>query len=160
MPLVAPLAMLQTPPQQSAPVVHTSPFCSQKPEGSQRPPAQRPEQQSVATLQMSPRIPPHPVASGVQVPAVPQAPLQHSAPVVHAMVSETHGGGEQTPTKQTPPQQSIDVEHAPPSFKQPGASVVAESVLPESEPPVSFPPEPSFPDPSLPPVPSFPPCPS
>src|SRR5215472_11528006 len=100
-----PTVMLQTPPQQSAGWLHTSPTWPQKDDGEQTPPAQSCEQQSPFKLQVSPRT--RHMLMGVHVPPVPQMPLQHCEPLEQGWLSDVHDGLVQTPVVQTPVQQSL-----------------------------------------------------
>jgi hypothetical protein len=103
-PSVLPEAMVQTPPQQSGPWVHVSPFWMQKDDAMEQwPPWQSCEQQSAfcahvlpAVLQheLPPSLPavadvthPLPVLSDAQVPFV-QVPLQQAPSELHSSPSD------------------------------------------------------------------------
>jgi hypothetical protein len=123
-PLVAPVAMVQMPPQQSVPMVQVSPFWPQNEGELQMPPEQSREQHSAPPAQALPRLL-HVGLSGTHMPPV-QLPLQQSELALHAWLSEVHGAMLQTPPAQLPEQQSSLAVHAAPSVPQ----------LPPSLPPV------------------------
>jgi hypothetical protein len=82
-PIVMPLAIVHTPPQQSGPWVHASPFWMQNDEAMEQvPDAQSDEQHSVLAEHALPAVL-HVVLSGLQVPPEHEPP-QHCASVVHA----------------------------------------------------------------------------
>jgi len=89
-PFVAPVATLQTPPQQSALVMHTSPACPQNDEGVHRPSKQSPEQHSPLVVHALPVVL-QVVLSGTHLPLM-QSPLQQSALALHDPWSEVHAG--------------------------------------------------------------------
>jgi hypothetical protein len=110
--------MVQMPPQQSVPLLHTSPFWTQNEGWLQTPPTQNNEQHSEPFVHVFARIL-QAVVSGVHVPPV-QVPLQQAALEPHAWLSEVHGVGWQTPPVQVPEQQSLMVAHTAPSARQVG----------------------------------------
>jgi hypothetical protein len=175
-PSVAPLAMLQRPPQHSTAVRHVSPTCRQKDgAGEQTPSTQYFEQQSVATSHGLPDVR-HASLSGAHDPFV-HVPPQHSSFAEHSSPSATHWPSEHSPPMHENEQQSGPVSHSakagaqtsgpvPPGLPPPVAEPpVAEP--PIEEPPVSLPPVPSPPAPPFdepevpeeePPVAPWPPC--
>jgi hypothetical protein len=108
-----PFVALQMPPQQSAPVWHASPFCSQKLETAQTPLAHRPEQHSPSPAHALPSVL-HSVFSGVHF-EFSQVPLQQSLSFTQARLSDVHCGKLHTPEMQSPEQQSPATLHAEPS---------------------------------------------
>jgi hypothetical protein len=78
---------------------------------------QNDEQHSEAVVHAFPSVE-HVVLRGVQVPPVPQVPLQHCELVVHDLLSLVHGGGWHEPATQLFEQQSPDDVHATPSGVQ------------------------------------------
>jgi hypothetical protein len=118
-PFVIPAATVQTPLQQSAFRVQTSPVCVQNEGGKQTPLKQSMPQHSALVVQAFPRTK-HPVLSGVHVPFA-QLPLQHSPLLPHAALSEVQGGTWHTPPTHVPEQQSPFVMHPAPSWRQPAS---------------------------------------
>ena len=89
MPIVAPLGLVQRPPQQSRSAPQASPFCTQYEEAAaQRPPLQSFEQHSPLPAQGLPELL-HVVLSGTHAPAV-HLPPQHWPSAVHAPLSAMH----------------------------------------------------------------------
>jgi len=115
-PMVAPDAIVQMPPQHSASCAHASPSCVQYDDGPQWPLAlQSCEQHSVETPHVLPSVL-HVVLSGVQV-LFWHEPPQHSPSCVHAPLSDTHWVAAQTLPMQLPRQQSVFAEHDAPAIE-------------------------------------------
>jgi hypothetical protein len=90
-PALCPVAMLQTPAQQSPFFMHMSPLWPHHEDGWHVPLAQRPEQQSALALQVLPKVWQPPLPSGAHVPFV-HVWLQHSAFELHGWLSAVHIG--------------------------------------------------------------------
>jgi hypothetical protein len=115
-PIVWPWATVHTPPQQSGPDVHASPSCVQNDEANeQRPPAQSCEQQSVFCAHVLPLVL-QVVLSGVHVPL--HLPPQHSASLVHAVLSERQACPLHLPPTQESEQHCSAEVHAAPDTSQ------------------------------------------
>jgi hypothetical protein len=107
-PRVAPVAIVQTPPQQSGPREQASPFWMQNDEAiEQWPDAHSCEQHSELCAHALPDVL-HDLPSAAQVPPE-HVPLQQSAPAVHACPSEAQACVPQCPPTQASEQHSIDV---------------------------------------------------
>jgi hypothetical protein len=176
-PSEAPDAFVQMPPQHSASAPHTSPVWVQNETcAAQLPFLQRCPQHSVLFVHELPAVLQLPF-NGVQAllpeSPPPQVPLQHSASVVQAWLSEVHSVAPQLPPSHTSVQHSVATAHESPAVLQvPGGLVhtfsagsqlaeqqseLAAHVAPASSqlaPPVPPEPEPALP--ALPPAPSEP----
>jgi len=116
-PSVAPVAIVQTPPQQSGPCEQVSPFWMQNEDAiEQWPEAQSCEQHSELCVHALPDVL-QDLLSAVQEPPE-HVPLQHSAPPVHACPSETQACAPHCPPTHESEQQSSDVLHAAPAASQ------------------------------------------
>jgi hypothetical protein len=89
-PMVFPVATVQTPVQQFFPTEQASPDCPQNDEAWHVPPVQKPEQQSMAEAQPLPSVL-HAALSAAHLPPTHDW-LQQSPSTVHAFVSEVHVG--------------------------------------------------------------------
>jgi hypothetical protein len=155
-PTVAPLALLQSPPQHSRSEAQASPVCVQyEPPVEQTPFVQNFEQQSAWAMHELPAVLQDPFR-GTQVPL--QLPLQHCAELVHAWLSDVHCVEPQVPPLQTKVQQSCGTEHeAPGALQEPvdEQTCACESQVPEQQsplPPQASPSSLHEPPPAAPPV--------
>ena len=111
-PSVAPVALVQRPPQQSRSPEQASPFCLQNDaSAAQIPLWQSDEQQSPLPAHGLPDVL-QVVLSGVHVPAAPHLPPQHWPSVVHAALSAAHCLSEHFPPVHEKVQHSSFVVHA------------------------------------------------
>jgi hypothetical protein len=115
LPIVAPAAIVQTPPQQSAGAEHVSPTCTQKDEFEQTPLRQSFEQHSPSAEHALPSVL-QLVLSGSHVPLV-HVPLQHALPFEHAALSGVQVPAQCPPT-QLNEQQSVLAAQLPPTGAQ------------------------------------------
>jgi hypothetical protein len=113
-PSVAPDATLQMPPQQSAGLEQTSPFCVQKDDPRSHIPAlQSFEQQSALEAHELPEVRQEPLSAS-HFPLA-QFPPQHAPWLVHDAPSDTQVIALHAPLSQESEQQSVPAEHAPPA---------------------------------------------
>jgi hypothetical protein len=180
-PSVIPAFFVQSPPQHSPSVEHTSPVCVQNDDWlEQRPFTQRCEQQSPLVEHVLPEVL-HELLSGVHVlpasapPSPPatglQEPPQQLAFEVHGWLSEMHSCELHLPLVQTNEQHSLLVAQLPPAWthwptgfaqtwsvashsdEQHCALPVHDCPMGKHAPPSPPPPSPTFPSPSVPSVP-------
>jgi hypothetical protein len=159
-PYVLPLAIVQTPPQQSDGAEHTSPDWRQYDDAAHRPPVQSCEQHCEFCVHVLPSV----RQAALSVSHVPDvhAPLQHCEAAVQEPPSETHVGKAHTPPVHCPVQHCPENEHALPMFRHVGGGPESLTPLPHllkppppqncgalHEPQLSSPPHPSPAGPQL-----------
>jgi hypothetical protein len=115
-PTPASFALLQTPLQQSVPLLQMSPVCTQNDEAEHFPPLHRPEQQSLLVAQVLLSVE-QVVLSGAHLPLA-QVPLQQSASLAQTWLSDVHAGRLQMPLVHAPEQQSAAMAHTAPRLRQ------------------------------------------
>jgi hypothetical protein len=130
-PSAAPPALVQTPPQHSAPLVQASPVAVQnEPPVAHVPLVQSFPQHSAFVVQAFPVVR-QPGLRGVHVPVGPQVPLQHWPELVQAWPSEVHWVVPQVPALQANVQHSCGLLQEPDALH--GPVTVAQSFAPGSQ---------------------------